>query len=54
MRSQYVGRRTVLERCTKEDIAMKRAPLLFPRVFDDSETAESYAASASKRGRQVE
>jgi ubiquinone/menaquinone biosynthesis C-methylase UbiE len=32
---------------------MKRAPLFFPRVFDDPETAKSYAASASSRGRQV-
>lgn len=32
---------------------MKRAPLFFPRVFDDPETARSYAASASRRGRQV-
>jgi ubiquinone/menaquinone biosynthesis C-methylase UbiE len=37
----------------KEVIAMKRAPLFFPRVFDDPETAKSYAASASSRGRQV-
>jgi ubiquinone/menaquinone biosynthesis C-methylase UbiE len=32
---------------------LKRAPLFFPRVFDDPETARSYAASASRRGRQV-
>jgi ubiquinone/menaquinone biosynthesis C-methylase UbiE len=32
---------------------MKRAPLFFPRVFDDPEMAKSYAASASSRGRQV-
>jgi ubiquinone/menaquinone biosynthesis C-methylase UbiE len=37
----------------KERVTMKRAPLFYPRVFHDPETARSYAASASSRGQRV-
>jgi ubiquinone/menaquinone biosynthesis C-methylase UbiE len=37
----------------KENVAVERAPLLYPRVFDDPEAARQYATSARKRGEQI-